>query len=71
MGLEELRTPTFCPNCKGLMRGKSTYTYYDYGVCQLCFVEFIADGREEKWKNGWRPSEDEMKKFQSKYFPPL
>lgn len=70
MPLNEFSVPAFCPQCGGLMRGKSTYTFYDHGVCQLCFVEFIED-REDRWKNGWRPSEEELKKFQLKYFPPL
>ncbi len=26
-----------------------------YSSCELCFVEFI-EGREERWKNGWRPN---------------
>lgn len=54
-----LRVPTFCPLCSGFMKGKSTSTYYDHGVCVNCFIEFI-DGRVDRWKSGWRPSQEEL-----------
>jgi hypothetical protein len=45
------------------MKGKSTYSWYDYGCCIDCKIWFLED-RPEKikaWKAGWRPSEDELK----------
>lgn len=62
---QSLRVPVFCPVCKGLMKGKSTNTFYDYGCCVECFIFFI-EGRVDRWKGGWRPSPediDRMKKF--------
>jgi len=56
---KSLRVPTFCPLCDFLMKGKSTNTFYDHGVCMNCFIQFI-DGRVEKWKSGWRPDEKQL-----------
>jgi len=62
---EELRkslvVPLCCPVCELGMKGdKSNITYYNFGCCSNCFIYFIADGREEKWKGGWRPSEKQL-----------
>jgi len=58
----DLRVPSFCPICDCVMKGsKSTSTYYDWGCCMHCFIEFVDD-REERWKSGWRPSADEISK---------
>ncbi len=62
---KSLRVPTFCPICSGLMKGKSTNTWYDWGTCMNCFIEFI-ETREERWKSGWRPSEQEVTNYTSK-----
>lgn len=45
------------------MKGKSTFTYYKYGVCVYCTIYFI-EGREERWKSGWRPDSEQMKAFE-------
>jgi len=59
---ESLRVPTFCPLCSLVMKGtRSNFTYYDYGVCVLCKIEFV-EGREDRWKNGWRPSQEELER---------
>jgi len=58
----EYRVPTFCPQCEFLMKGKSTYTYMDHGVCVNCFIQFV-EGREERWKSGWRPSPEQLEAF--------
>jgi len=48
------------------MKGsKSNYTFYDYGCCVNCFIEFI-EGREQRWKDGWRPSPEEIRAFHEK-----
>lgn len=63
--LEELKVPAFCKVCGGLMKGKSTYTHYDYGCCIDCYV-FWLEGRPEsikRWKDGWRPSPDEIQRM--------
>lgn len=60
--LVELRVPAFCPVCNGLMKGKSTNTFYDYGCCIDCKI-FFVEGREERWKAGWRPKPSEILKM--------
>jgi hypothetical protein len=58
----EFRVPTFCPLCGMLMKGKSTNTFYDCGVCVSCAIQFV-EGREERWRNGWRPSGQELSDY--------
>jgi len=60
--IKSLRVPTFCPLCGFLMKGKSTNTFYNHGVCVNCFIHFI-DGRESKWKSGWRPDDVELEAY--------
>lgn len=64
MADQSLRVPIFCPvsGCGTLMKGKSTYTYYDYGCCIDCYIWFLEGrpGTIKRWKEGWRPNEDEM-----------
>lgn len=60
--LEDLRVPLSCPLCKIIMRGKSTFTYMDHGVCVNCFIQFV-EGREKRWKDGWRPSNDQLELY--------
>lgn len=61
-----LRVPSFCPICDLIMKGnKSTASYYDFGCCANCHIEFI-EHREEKWKSGWRPSQADIDKFLAK-----
>jgi hypothetical protein len=57
-----LRVPTFCPICSGLMKGKSTNTYYDHGCCISCHIFFI-EGRPERWEAGWRPSPEDIERM--------
>ncbi len=58
-----LMVPCWCPVCSGPMKGKSTNTYYDWGCCVLCHI-FFVEGREERWKSGWRPSADDLASFE-------
>lgn len=59
----QLRVPTFCPICSYIMKGsRSNITYYEYGCCDHCYIAFI-EGREEKWKSGWRPTQDQINSF--------
>lgn len=57
---EDLRVPCFCPICGGIMKGKSTNSFYDFGCCIDCKIFFI-EGREQRWRDGWRPSDDDLK----------
>ena len=55
------RIPFFCPVCDFMIR---TYddkrSYEEKKCCYKCALVF-ADSRIEEWKNGWRPSEKELK----------
>ena len=65
MELSELRVPIRCPMCKYLMKGKSTNTWYDWQCCMDCFIEFI-ESREERWKSGWRPTDEQISSYLAK-----
>lgn len=61
-----LRVPSWCPVCQLVMKGsKSTRSYYDFGCCINCQIEFV-DGREQRWKDGWRPSPEQLASFVEK-----
>lgn len=56
------RTPMWCPVCEIVMKngpGGDDKTYYKWGCCRYCFVHFI-ENREQRWKDGWRPSPEEV-----------
>jgi hypothetical protein len=62
---QTLLVPCWCPVCNGMMKGKSTYTWYDYACCVDCYIWFL-DGRPatiEKWKAGWRPDDAQLKHY--------
>jgi hypothetical protein len=57
-----LRTPAFCPVCDIVMRsgsGGDDKTYFKFGCCRHCFIEFV-EHREERWMEGWRPDADQV-----------
>lgn len=62
MSLTSLRVPLYCPICGHIMKGKSTASWYDFGCCIDCKIFFI-EGREQRWKDGWRPSEGEVAQY--------
>lgn len=65
--VSELRVPAFCPICGVVMRGsKSTASYYDWGCCSICKIEFVEQ-REDRWKEGWRPDQKQVARMLSKY----
>jgi hypothetical protein len=49
------------------MKGRSTGTYYDWKVCVFCFIEFI-EGREERWRSGWRPTREQLDAYEKTIF---
>ena len=53
-----LRVPLVCPVCGGLMKGKSTNTWYDYRCCVECYIYFLEarPAKIKQWMEGWRPS---------------
>lgn len=70
--LRKYMVPSFCPICEGVMWGKSTSTYYQYGCCVFCHLQYV-EGREDVWKEGWRPTaeqvEADLAKWKDQYNP--
>jgi len=64
--LSDLRVPAFCPVCeRPMVGGRETVSlYYKWGTCISCFIQFV-EGREELWKAGRRPSQEEIDKYLS------
>lgn len=63
-----LRTPFWCPICDLVMKngeGGDNKTYFKFGACRYCFIEFI-EHREEKWEEGWRPEPDQVARMIAK-----
>lgn len=60
--LGSYKVPIWCPICKQMMKGKSTQSYYRWGCCITCQIEFIED-REDRWRTGWRPSEEQVQAY--------
>ncbi|MHB8407935.1 MAG: hypothetical protein ACYDHY_07615 [Acidiferrobacterales bacterium] len=64
--IHSLRVPFFCPICRSIMRGsRCNSSYYSWGCCVDCVVQFV-EGREQRWKDGWRPSEEEVKVYKER-----
>ena len=62
---ERLRTPFWCPVCEIPMKngpGGDDKTYYKWGCCRYCHIEFV-EHREERWESGWRPSADDISRM--------
>ncbi len=58
---ERMRVPLFCPICDIVMKGDNK-TYYKWGCCRHCHIEFVED-REERWESGWRPNQEDLDRF--------
>ena len=59
---EKLRAPFWCPQCQVPLRngpGGDDQTLYKWDCCRRCYIEFI-EHREERWKDGWRPSPSDI-----------
>jgi len=60
---DKSKTPFFCPVCKqAMLVDIDKQNYFKYKCCFKCCI-FFVEGREERWKTGWRPSEDDMKRY--------
>jgi len=47
-----------CPICKRYSLSIKDDIYMNkYECCRDCFIQFV-EGREERWKKGWRPKEN-------------
>lgn len=47
------------------MKGRSTGSFYKYGCCVNCEIEFI-EGREQRWLGGWRPTAEQVNAYQAR-----
>ena len=51
------KTERTCPVCKKYSFSIKDDTYMlRFGCCYDCYIQHI-DGREERWKSGWRPND--------------
>ena len=49
-----------CPECKTYSFSSRDDLYMNrFSCCSLCYEDFVR-GMEEKWNNGWRPSDEQM-----------
>lgn len=65
---ESLRTPFWCPICQIPMRngtGGDDKTFFKWGCCRYCHIEFI-EHREERWQSGWRPTREDLDRLYEK-----
>lgn len=61
--MSNLLVPMFCPVCDVIMKGsRSNRTFYDFGCCMDCHIEFV-EGREQRWTDGWRPTSEQVAIF--------
>lgn len=45
-----------CPTCsKYFLNAQDTVYLIKFECCHKCFIDFV-DGREDRWKTGWRPT---------------
>ena len=52
---EQLRS---CPVCGRFPRKSlDDVCLIKYDCCSKCYIQYV-DGREQRWKEGWRPNED-------------
>lgn len=52
---EQLRS---CPVCGRFPRKSlDDVCLIKYDCCNKCYIQYV-DGREQRWKEGWRPNED-------------
>lgn len=54
------RVPLFCPVCKRVLRGQNDIdSYREFECCENCDI-YWARIDIERWRSGWRPSEEEI-----------
>ena len=59
----EDKVPLDCPVCSLSMRDQQDIVSYSfYGCCSDCKVTW-AEPNIDKWKEGWRPSEEKISKY--------
>lgn len=54
--------PISCPVCETLLRSKDDEEAFEsFSCCHRCSMAW-ASARRESWKEGWRPSTEDIKK---------
>ena len=49
-----------CPVCEKYSFHPRDDLYMNkFEACFKCFIQYIEGGREERWKNGWRPDKEQ------------
>jgi|TARA_R110002020_G_scaffold271895_5_gene487024 hypothetical protein len=50
-----------CPVCKTYSFSRRDDLYMNrFDCCERCYIVFVVN-REEKWRDGWRPDDDQVK----------
>ena len=50
------RSERTCPTCNSYSFDKKDDLYMNkYECCWACYIQYV-EGREERWKSGWRPN---------------
>ena len=50
-----------CPVCKTYSFSRSDDLYMNrFECCEHCYIVFVVN-REQRWQEGWRPDEDQVK----------
>ena len=53
------KVPLECPVCNYMLCQADTVEYKKYNCCNYCSL-FFAQPNSKKWKDGWRPPEEEI-----------
>ena len=58
--------PFDCPVCSTLMRDNiDSFSFLEYKCCSECKEE-VAYPNKERWQNGWRPNDKQLRKLKKK-----
>lgn len=67
---DEQPVPLSCPVCEALMRSRDDEASYgEFQCCNRCALAW-AHARRKEWKEGWRPSPEQVERLESER-PPL
>ena len=59
--------PLICPVCDFFIGTDQDVFYYtQHKCCFECSIKWAEGHNKEKWKNGWRPSKEEISKEKSR-----
>ena len=55
------KTERTCPVCKTYSFSRRDDLYMNrFDCCERCYIVFVVN-REERWRDGWRPDDDQVK----------